>query len=188
MTTAGQWVFSFSTGIYRVEKVVQKYYEESDVPHITSEDNIGSLNPNRQIISKRLLNSKMQKSIGYEVCSEAYVKPLNNTELVSIQTELLKRPSLIQELNEYLIPPIESIYNMRLRLNDDQEKSLAEALVAFIQKGKTFLEIINEMKRIGADKLKPATWATHNLQFVNTDFETKDKRQIWRCPRLYESG
>ena len=58
------WVNSYSKGIYRVEKIIDKFYDESSP--ILDGNNIGDKMKDRTIISKRLLNSKFKKSINYD--------------------------------------------------------------------------------------------------------------------------
>ena len=52
----GDWVNSYSKGIYRIETIVDQFYDES-YPAL-GENKIGDRIKDRIIISKRFLNSK----------------------------------------------------------------------------------------------------------------------------------
>lgn len=178
----GDWVNSYSKGIYRVEKIVDQYYDESDTD--LDGNKTGDKNKDRIIVSKRLLNSKFKKSISYESCSEYFIIHLDGSQLSELNKILTDNPKLLQELDEYKIPTLITIYNSDLQIDNpaDLEKTLH--LVSFIKEGKTFLEIENEMERLDILRLKPRNFGNYSFQLFNFDEEYRGKRKIWRDAKL----
>ena len=85
----GDWVTSYTTGFYRVEKIITRYYDELDI--VDEEDKtIGDEYPDKLVISKRLLNSSFKKSLGYDSCSDFFIKPYVSTYKDEVQYEELR--------------------------------------------------------------------------------------------------
>lgn len=183
----GDWVNSYSKGIYRVEKIVEQFYDESDAPAIIGKNKIGDTKKDRVVISKRFLNSKFQKSIGYETCSEYYVSHLSNKQSVKLKEVLAHKPALLLELDTYTIPTLISIYNLPLQIDHKKDLETVLTLISFIKEGKTFLDTINEMKRLNIMKLIPKFFGNYTLQLFNYDEEYVQKRKMWRDAKLIES-
>ncbi|WP_316807394.1 hypothetical protein [Pedobacter agri] len=181
----GDWVHSYSKGIYRVEKIFETYYDELHSYNGTLyKHNIGDRQEHSTIVSKRLFNSSLKKSLGYETCSEDFVKPLNKKELAQVEKALAQNPKLLAELDNFEVPPIETINNTQLQIDTEADLNLTLQLVAFIGTGKTFLEIKTEMERLDIVRLKPKTFGNYRFQFINYDNEQTDKRRIWRDAKL----
>lgn len=181
----GDWVNSYSTGIYRVEKIIDGYYDESDQSTLGF-NKIGDKYKDRIIVSKRLLNSKFKKSISYESCSEYYVTHLREEQFSELQKILIQKPELIKELDEYKIPILVSIYNAELQIDNEKELQSVMQLIGFVKVGRTFLEIENEMSRLDILRLKPKYFGNYLLQLFNFDEEYVEKRKIWRDAKLTE--
>ena len=178
----GDWVNSYSKGIYRVEKIIDQFYDESSP--ILDGNNIGDKKKDRTIISKRLLNSKFKKSISYENCSEQWVSHLDNKQMKELQKTLTDNNKLLKELDDYQIPTLTTVYNSDLQIDNETDFQKTLQLVNFIKEGKTFLEIQNEMKRLDILRLKPKYFGNYKFQFFNFDEEYVDKRKIWRDAKL----
>ena len=176
------WVNSYSKGIYRVEKIIDKFYDESSP--ILDGNNIGDKMKDRTIISKRLLNSKFKKSINYESCSDHFVSHLDNQQMIELQNVLADNPKLLKELDDYQIPTLTTVYNSDLKIENETDLQTTLQLINFIKDGKTFLEIQNEMKRLDIERLKPKNFGNYRFQLFNFDEELIDKRKIWRDAEL----
>ena len=178
----GDWVNSYSKGIYRVERILDRYYDESD-PTLDG-NKIGDKYKDRTIVSKRLLNSKFKKSLDYESCSEYFIKHLDEVQSAELEKILAQKPTLLKELDDYKIPTLESIYNSELQIDNENDLQKILQLVEFIKEGKTFLEIQNEMKHLDLLRLKPKYFGNYLFQIFNFDEEYLDKRKIWRDAKL----
>ena len=98
----GDWVKSYSKGIYRVEKIFDRFYDESS-PLIPEKNKIGD-QENSIVLSKRFLNSKFKKSISYENCDESFISQLTVKEQMELNKVISEKPKLVSELDEYEIP------------------------------------------------------------------------------------
>ena len=183
MIKIGDWVSSYSKGIYRIERIIDRYYEEGSV---LENNKVGDKYQDRIIISKRLLNSKFTKAISYESCSEYFISSLDNEQLLQLKKVLKDNPQLLTELDNYQIPTITTIYNSDLQIDNDNDLKKVEELIDFIKTGKSFIEIENEMKRLDILRLKPKNFGNYGFQLLNFDIEYIDKRQIWRDAELFK--
>ena len=178
----GDWVNSYSKGIFRIEKIIVQFYDESS-PNLDG-NKIGDKKSDRTIVSKRLLNSKFKKSIGHESCSEYFISHLNSDQVIKLNKILADSPQLLAQFNEYQIPTLTSIYNSYLQIDNNTDLQTALQLNNFIKVGRTFLEIQNEMKRLDILRLQPKNFGNYRFQLLNFDEEYIDKRKIWRDAKL----
>lgn len=181
----GDWVTSYSKGTYRVEKIYDRFYDETSA-FIPEKDNIGD-QQERMIVSKRFLNSKLEKSLSYESCSEAFISPLTEKERTALNTVLLEKPQLVTELDAYEIPTLTSVFNTELQIDNKNDLELLHKLIVFIKKGKSFLEINTEMKRLDILHLKPELFGNYTFRLLNFNEEYINKRKIWRDVTLSEN-
>ena len=178
----GDWVNSYSKGIYRIETIVDQFYDES-YPAL-GENKIGDRIKDRIIISKRFLNSKFKKSISYESCSEVFISKLNNNQYSELQKVIEQSPKWLEEFNEYKIPTRETIYNMELQIDNKSDLKKVNGLIDFIKTGKSFLEIQTEMEQADLLKLKPKHFGNYLFQLINYNDEYLNKKKIWRNAKL----
>jgi hypothetical protein len=178
----GDWVNSYLKGIYRVEKIINQFYDESS--SILEGTKIGDKMKYRTIISKRLLNSKFKKSISYDSCSEYFVSHLDKVQMAELQKILANNPKFLNELDGYQIPTLMTVYNSDLKIENDTDLQTTLQLINFIKEGRTFLEIQHEMKRLDILRLKPKDFGNYEFQLINFDKEYINKRIIWRDAKL----
>ena len=181
----GDWVNSYSKGTYRIEKIIEQFYDESS-PDLDG-NKIGDKENYRLIVSKRLLNSKFKKSISYESCSEYFISNLDSKQISELEKILADNPKLLTELDEYKIPTRITIYNSDLQIDNGADLQTTLKLITFIKNGKTFFEIENEMRRLDILRLKPKNFGNYSFQLFNFNEEVIDKRKIWRDAKLTKS-
>ena len=179
----GQWVNSYSKGIYRIEKIIDRYYDESE-RSILGDNKIGDKYKDPIVVSKRLLNTKFKKSIGYDSCSAYFISPIDATQQTELEKVIKNKPEYLTELENYQIPTLTTIYNLDLQIDSEQDLQKVQHLVEFIKMGRTFLDIENEMKRHDILKLIPRNFGNYKFQLFNFDEEYIDKRKIWRDAKL----
>ena len=180
----GDWITTYSAGIFRVEHIITEYYDES-YPMIPPDKKIGDVIEHRTIVSKKLFNSKFKKTLGYDSCSELLAKKVTPEQEDHIKTILAQNPQFQQQLDEYTIPPQLTIFNMPLQIDSEQDMENVKRLMSFIDTGKSFFEIKQEMQKLNI--IKPQYYGNYTFQFKNTNYEYKDKRKIWRDTNLYTS-
>ncbi len=178
----GNWVNSYSKGIYRIETIVDQFYDESS--SALEENKIGDRIKDRIIVSKRFLNSKFKKSFSYESCSEAFVSKIDNSQYSELQRVIEQNSKLLEEFNEYKIPTRETIYNLELQIDNESDLKKVNELIDFIKIGKSFLEIQMEMERADLLKLKPKYFGNYLFQLINYNDEYLNKKKIWRNAKL----
>jgi hypothetical protein len=181
----GDWVNSYSKGIFRVERIIDRYYDESN-SSILEGTKIGDKFKDRIIVSKRFLNSKMKKSISYESCSEFYISFLSEEKLNELEQIIDQNPKFLIELDNYQIPTLVNIHNSELQIETEEELLKVNKLLDFISSGKNFLEIENEMKRMNIFKLIPEYYGNYFFQLFNFDEEYKNKKLIWREAKIFK--
>ncbi|APY06867.1 hypothetical protein BWZ20_00505 [Winogradskyella sp. J14-2] len=174
----GDWVNSYSKGIYRIEHIIDQFYDES-YP-VLGENKIGDRINDRIIVTKRFLNSKFKKSISYESCSEAFVSKLDESQNSELKRVIEKHPKLLDDLNNYEIPTRETIYNMPLQIDNESDLKKVNGLIDFIKTGKSFLEIRTKMEQSDLVKLKPKHFGNYLFQLINYNDEYLNKKKIWR--------
>ena len=178
----GEWVNSYSKGIYRIENIIEQFYDES-YPML-GENKIGDRIKDRIIVTKRLLNSGFKKSISHESCSEFFISKLDVNQHSKLEKIIDENPELIEELDKYNIPTRETIYNTDLQIEKSTDLKKVNELIDFIRTGKTFLEIQNEMQRTDLLKLKPNNFGNYLFQLINYNDEYYNKKKIWRSSKL----
>lgn len=178
----GDWVNSYSKGIYRIENIINQFYDES-YP-LLGENKIGDRIKERIIVSKRFLNSKFKKSISYESCSELFISKLDKNQYSELQKVIEQKPSLLEELNEYEIPTRQTIYNMPLQIDNESDLKKINGLIDFINTGKSFLEIQTEMEETDLLQLRPKNFGNYTFQLINYNDEYLNKKKIWRNAKL----
>lgn len=183
---AGDWVTSYSKGIYRVERVITRYYDEFDVAD-EEDKKVGDAYSDKLIISKRLLTSGYKKSLGYDSCSDLFIKPLNKATLRAVNDILSVNPTWLESLDKYEIPPIRSIYNMELALKTRNDVALIKEFMPFIRHGRTSKEVKKEMRKRQLDQYIPETFGNYILQLINVDNEQRAKRTVWRETDLFKA-
>jgi hypothetical protein len=186
MIEVGQWVNSYSKGIFRIEKILDRYYDDFD-PITDPNKKVGDKYDHRIVISKRLLSSKFKKSISYDSCSEYFIVPLDKIQNQHLKELLKQNPDWLTELNNYLIPDIKSIYNWPVEIKPGTEEEEIKELMELINTGQTLKQIHNEIDKRGLRKNFDRNFGNYILQMTNLNHETVDKRYIWRNPSLIKS-
>jgi hypothetical protein len=181
----GQWVNSYTKGIYRVEKVFDRYYDESD-RFFLGDNKIGDRHKDPIVVSKRLVNSKFKKSIGYDKCSAYFISPIDGTQENELEKVIKNNPEYLTALENYQIPTLISTHWINLQIDSESDLQKVQLLVNDIKKGRSFLDIENEMKQLNIHELIRRHLGNYDILLFNFDEEYIDKRKIWRDAELKE--
>lgn len=180
----GDWVKSYSKGVFRIEKFIPVEYEEY---HFNfgqiSKDKIGTLQE-PLVILKRLFNSKLKKQLGADFCSSTFLKKLTNEELAAVSNKLQSDPKLLADLNKYVVPKYETRYGLHMLLKDEPKNVLSELAELIRDNGRTFTEIFewldaNNYKNLLYKPTSPNDKTGHYLQFINDSFQVKDNKLLF---------
>ncbi len=180
----GEWIYSYSKGIFRVEEIIDKYYEE-DTPLI-GDNKVGDKMPTRAIVSKKFMTSSFKKSFGFEACDESLVSKISKSDFKKLEKIISEKPNLIKELDEYKIPERQTIWNSEFQIDNENDLKKMNLLIEFINTGKTYLEIQNEMEKLDLLKLKSKYFGNYSLKLININDELLDKRKVWKKAELKE--
>jgi hypothetical protein len=114
--------------------------------------------------------------------------PLDKEQKERLQEILKQNPDWLTELNDYLIPDINSIYNWSVQLDSSTEKTkVNEIIVIIVEAGQTLRQIHDEIEKRGLTKNFSRNSGNYLLQMTNVNHETVDKRYIWRNPQLIKT-
>ena len=183
MIQVGQWVYGYSKGIYRVERIIERYVDESVDPAARQGLSVGQKFPSPLVVLKRCTDDSYSKSFSYEVCDASLCRNLSFFSTWRLERVLRKNPTLLSEFNDYAIPKIESRYGLWLCMPEGAE-SLFTPLLEFMQQGRTFVEVRQFMTDIGLWKYH-RTPIDATLYLTNYDFEIDEqRRQIYRSAEL----
>ena len=174
----GDWVKSYSKGIYRIEKIVTNYFEECSIK--TQGQEIGDEEQYRTIITKRFLNSTLKKSFSYESCSEFFIHNLTAEENKNLEEFILKNEKLYQEFENYQLPERKAVYNLELQIKDKETLERVKTIKDFTNSGKTYIEIRSKLEELNIDDLFPKNFGNYLVQFENINEEKSGKRNVWR--------
>ena len=179
----GDWVSGFRSGYFRVERVIRCFYDESHEGGVLGEHQVGDEFDDPMLVMKRGFNSKLQRSFGWDTCSAWHCRPLP----LRVQTRianLLRRDAALQSaLDAFVIPPIPSLHNIGLGLESVVNRSRVEKIIPFVRPGRVFREIAAKMNELGITEFQRFPHDA-TLQLVNYDFETIDKRLVFREARV----
>ncbi len=174
----GDWIYSYSKGIFRIEEIIERYYEE-DTP-LLGDNKVGDKMPTRTIISKKFLTATFKKSFGFESCDESCVSKLLKKDRNKLEKLLNLRPELLKEFNEFKIPQRQTVHNTEIQIDNESDLKKMNLLVEFINKGKTYIDIQNEMLKLDLLRLKAEYSGNYLLQYMNYNDELVNKRKVWR--------
>ena len=108
------------------------------------------------------------------------IPTLDKGTLKTLTDILKKNPRWLDDLDDYEIPPVKTIYNMELKLDSKNDVKLMKEFIPFIHAGRTYKEIEKEMRTRKLNKYIPDTFGNYVLQMTNIDEERKGIRTVWR--------
>src|SRR5436190_2564910 len=99
VSRVGEWVRCYSQGIWRVNRVLQDFYEISDRRTTKREKSGRTL-----VFSKRLLNKSWKRSFSVEVCDITLTRPLEPEEKNDLNHFIAANPDVISDFTKYQRP------------------------------------------------------------------------------------
>src|SRR5687767_8739673 len=118
----GDWVYSYSKGIYVVERIITRCYDESNIELAPKGKQIGDEQDERIVVVKKFLNSVYKKTLGYEMCSEMLIRPLEQEAIKKVNEFIKQNPESYSQFANYNVPPIENLYNLRLNIEQEERR------------------------------------------------------------------
>ena len=183
MIAQGEWVYGYSAGVFQVDRIVERYVDESVDPAARQGRSLGQPFPSPLVVLKRCVDGSFSPSIGYEVCDATLCKELGVIGRWRLKRAFGSNPHLLSQFEEYVVPTIRSRYGLWLSIPEGSI-NLFSAITEFVKSGRTFLQIKKFMIDEGLWKYHKLP-ITNTLFFTNYDFEIdEDRRQIYRGAEL----
>ncbi|WP_312476179.1 hypothetical protein [Neobacillus sp.] len=164
----GDWVTQYSAGIYRVEKIFEF--------------------KNREPIAvlKKGFTNKLKASVRWDSCSISLCETISDDLLKEIKSIFENNSKFSKKFNDYVIPPIQMLFNTNIVLKDKQDKETVISQLKFPEEGKNIqqvesLLIENSIEILGSVQSKDSV----PFQLTCFDYETdSDGEFIYRDARF----
>lgn len=175
----GDWVRTYSPGIWQVTRQVPEHYEPRyslDAPQKLAEEPL--------LVLKRVVGDKWKQALAMETASASAVRPLSKADTAKLQ-KLLKQDSNLAAAFESFTQPLDLVLNLSFSLpkKSDFRAFKTEFEMAFagpLQQGLTgdeILQVIMQSNYAGNFNDIPRS-AT--LQFACNDLEVRQEHFIYR--------
>lgn len=166
----GDWVYSFTKGIWQ----------------ITSVEEIERIYPNNSVYTivhcKRFLNLSYKKSLSVESCSPMFIRPLPKGEIQKVNEIISSNPKLYKEFLNFN-KRVDSILNLTFYVANKDiriefKKSISTKFSKFTE-GLTDIEILKLLEKEFEANMQSSI---RNLtaQFVSKESEVKNKRLLYK--------
>lgn len=174
MIKPGDWVMSYSPGIWQVYRVLQ--YTARDPA--TDKDIDQTM-----VFSKRFISRSGKVSFGEECCALSLVAPLEPEVLRELKSLIANDPGTFERFERYEPKDISVIYNARITV---PKGMTAEALERLIPREKLLRdrEIEALLRKIGVWDISGFATA----QFESTNFTCRDERLVYTFKRIVTYG
>ena len=143
---AGDWVYSYRKGIFRIDRIVKRYYQASDRGIWPGKWKVGDEIPSPMVVSKKAFSPDFRPRIDWDCCDTLFIRPVGSDVQKKIRTFLKANPDFLRKLNAYRIPPVGSLYHFHLASMPSESE--CEKLIQFVQKGRTFRQVRSHLNKI----------------------------------------
>jgi hypothetical protein len=176
---SGDWVRSYSKGIWQVVRQVPEHYEprySQNAPRVLAEG--------PQYLLKRLVNDKWKPAFAMECAEVSFVKPLNKADTVKLQRYLAHNADVAAHFESF-VQPLDSVLNLSFSLpkKSDFRRFKAEFEAAFasnLPDGVTHDDIMKVIAQSSFAAGFAEIPCSATLQFICQDHEVKRRHMIYR--------
>lgn len=171
MLKVGDYITTYSSGYFRIEKIVDRYAQETKDGYVKGEK-IESI-----VFSKQVFNQTFDFTLGFDRSNEEDCKKVSKKIVAIIDEYFSTHQEDFQELLKYEIPDIKKNKNIMLTLSDEEFEKMKVML--FNMKHKFSL---NELKHeFIKNKFENCIGNkgpnTYMLQIVNINYSTNSKKE-----------
>jgi len=174
----GDWVKSYSQGIWRAERKIENFYEtrrSSNEPRTKSNRII--------IISKRLVNDKWKTSFSVESCSLGFIQALSFEEQNTLN-EFIRNNEKIMKDFEKFNKSLDLVLSFSFSIDDhiktDFESYVNQLFSNKVEKGLTSDEIIEIIEKSKLNKYANKNPRNKTIQFISVNQEIEDSEFIYK--------
>jgi hypothetical protein len=178
----GDWVKSFSKGIWQIYRIDSGIYDA-----IFSSKSIPKKRNDKSVYIKRLVNEKWKRSLATESCSDFYVSKISQPELSEVKKFIAENPKTFIDFEKYT-SPIDSCLNITFYVSNFEQRTefndkVNNIFEQIISSGLTNPEIISLMEKNGLDKYTHDSIRNATIQFTSRDCERVNGHLIYRAYR-----
>lgn len=171
MLKVGDFITTYSSGYFRIEKIIDTYAQETKNGHVKGEK-IDSI-----IISKQVFNNKFEFTLGFDKSNEEDCKKVNKKVQGVIDEYLINNPEDFKRFLEYQIPDIIKNKNIIVTLSNEE----CEKMTAMLYQMKHKFSL-NDLKHAfiknGFEKnIGNKGNNAYMLQIVNINFDVNSKKE-----------
>lgn len=177
----GDWVRSYSSGIWQVYRIVENLEEFDSISK--------SVEKRSLVFCKRFLNNSFKRSFGSESCHPDFVYGLEKADHEKLLSIINDNPDLFSKFQKYKPKPIDAIYNLSFCVDANSKVSdyqgifdESEPLDVFEIRAKAES---NNLKLRSVPDLtnEEVRWT---LQFCSEDHKIVNNRLIYKFTRVLE--
>ena len=179
MIEVGDWVHSYSAGIWQVYRIVEEHYETRAS---LSDEKI--LRANKMVFSSRVCNNKWKKSFTNECFSQAHISKLAEDELARLE-EFLSQNKMLSKFQKYKPKPINYCTERGFMLPEEYSyekflKTCEELLIPLFNKGVEFDDVLLAIQNSELSEFQENKHCTNaRLMFFSPDFLVREKELIF---------
>lgn len=178
-----------AAGYFRISRILKRFYA-SDTAHLMKAENEKD-GKNRQLgdeynplfYVKRLLNSKLKKSLGSDEYDASWSKKLSGRELKRVERALEDYPGIEETKPKLEKRRVAMLWNMSLALNTKKDIQEVLDFLPALKKGLTFAQIKKLMATKKLSRFQTTIEPTHTLQLVC--FHQTGAENIYEEGRLF---
>lgn len=180
----GDWVYSYSPGIWRVYRVLQGVQEvrfKLEEPKRTSRS--------RFVFSKRLVDGAWKPSFIAETASADVVSPLSDDDRRRLEAFIATNPQILQEFEAFEPEEIDFVLNLRLNIpvsfgRDRLQRLIDGAFAGIGNHGSTNDEILQLLAASELARHVSTGMSNATLQFLCKGHEVRNNEYVFREARL----
>jgi hypothetical protein len=170
----GDWVSSYSRGVWRVMRIIQDYRPPVDLPA-----------PAQPLIgSARFLTASFKPRYGTEICAESFVKPLAADLKRDLDAFIATHPGALVAFEAQTPRLPDLVWNVRLGMPEGTPPLLSSRFFTALETGLTPTEVRAALHYETLHKYVDGLPATHTLQLVCANHEMRGRDFVFRTGRL----
>ena len=167
----GDWVRSYSSGIWRVHRILE--LNDFDIQSQTNK-------PRTVIFSSRFVNDSYKRSFSTESCDSAFIYHLDSNEKEELDAFIGSNPELVVKFDAYKPKSIDAVYNANVNIPaSGSQADLEEALSSFQELN--LEQLYNQLieSKIGSSGAKGWT-----AQFVSSNHECFNGKLLYSFSKV----
>jgi hypothetical protein len=178
--SAGDWVESYSPGVWQVVRVLQDFFELRFHP-----DEPKRVSRRRLVLSKRLVDDKWRKAFKAEMAEAAVVHPLGDDQRARLAEYAKASPETLAEFEAFHPEMPDHIASLRLNVPQPVEveglRSAVTQVFTGIEEGLTNDEVLDRLTRSPLAGHLSDGLSNVTVRFLCRQHEVRDGQFVFRA-------